>query len=87
MPYWGMAKIRPSDPMQLAKLVGDIATGQVQDTSPSPSISDELRAYMSALGKVGGKKGGERRARVLSKKRLKEIAQHGAKARWAKKHP
>lgn len=83
MSYWGMAKPRPSDPMQLAKSVADEAIARAE----SPAISEQLRVYMRALGKIGGKKGGERRAQVLSKNRRKEIAQAAAKARWGKKHP
>mgnify|MGYP001587983458 CR=1 FL=1 len=73
--------------MQLAKLVGDIATGQIQDipqnkASPTP---DEIRRVMSALGKIGGPKGGQARAKKLSKKRKSEIAKKAAIARWAEK--
>ena len=75
---------RPADPMQLAKLVGDIATGQIQDKEPEPVSADEVRRVMSALGKMGGTKGGEARAKSLSKKRRSEIASQAAKARWKK---
>jgi hypothetical protein len=27
---------RPRDPVQLAKLIGDIATGQIEEAPPSP---------------------------------------------------
>jgi hypothetical protein len=37
-----------------------------------------------ALGKLGGSKGGTRRAEKLSPERKREIAQKAAKARWAK---
>ena len=40
-----------------------------------------------ALGRLGGKKGGPARAKKLSKKRLSQIAQKAAKARWSKKPP
>ena len=77
---------RPSDPMQLAKLIGDIATGQVKDEQPSPPpTSEDIRRVMSALGKIGGPKGGVARAESLSKKRRVEIAAKAAKARWKKR--
>ena len=38
-----------------------------------------------ALGKLGGLKGGPARAKSLSSKRRKEIAQKAAKSRWKKK--
>lgn len=37
-----------------------------------------------ALGRLGGAVGGRRRAEALDDDRKKEIAQQGAKARWAK---
>lgn len=76
---------RPSDPLSLAKLVGDIATGQIKDEKPAAPTTDEIRRVMSALGKIGGPKGGAARAESLSKKRRIEIAAKAAKARW-KKH-
>lgn len=84
MPYWRMAKPRPDDFMQNAKLIGDIATGQSVDV-PRESLDEKVRAYMSALGKIGGKKGGKARKRALSKKRRIEIARLGAKVRWSSK--
>jgi len=39
-----------------------------------------------SLGKLGGLKGGPARAKKLSSKRRKEIAQKAAKTRWAKKN-
>jgi hypothetical protein len=78
-----MAKKRPTDPMQLAKLIGDIATGQIED-SPAPT-ADELRRVMSALGKRGGPKGGKARAAHLTKAQRVKIARKAAKARWRKR--
>lgn len=36
------------------------------------------------LSKLGASKGGKERAKTLSRKRRKAIAQQGAKARWGK---
>ena len=74
-------KQRPKDPMQLAKLVRDIATGQTRDEQPT---QDEMRRVMSALGKIGGPRGGRARADSLSKKRRVSIAKMAAAARWSK---
>lgn len=71
---------RPSDPMQLAKLIGDQATGQTE-TPPAPT-ADEISRVMAALGRIGGQKGGPARANALSKKQRREIASRAAKARW-----
>jgi hypothetical protein len=38
-----------------------------------------------ALGRLGGKKGGPARAKKLSAKKRKQIAQKAAQARWAAK--
>ena len=70
---------RPRDPIQLAKLIGDIATGQVQDTPTPP----ETQA--AAAGRRGGLKGGKARAASLSPRKRKAIAKKAAAARW--KHP
>ena len=74
-----MAKL-PKDPMQLGKAIGDIATGQ-PEAAPT---QDELRRVMSALGKIGGPRGGKARAKSLSPARRAQIAKKAAKARWRK---
>ena len=91
MPYLGMVKPkralpRPKDPMQLAKLVGDIATEQVKDQQESElPTPDEVRRVMSALGRIGGPKGGKARAESLSAKQRSKIAKNAALSRWNKK--
>jgi hypothetical protein len=64
---------RPRDPIQLGKLVVDIATGQVEDRAP---------AHEESPGAKLAKKGGKARAAKLSAKRRREIAQQAAQARW-----
>tara|TARA_R110002020_G_scaffold223361_1_gene432427 strand:+ start:325 stop:507 length:183 start_codon:yes stop_codon:yes gene_type:complete len=44
------------------------------------NVPQEVRDYMSKLGK----KGGSNRAKSTTKKRRQEIASAGAKARWDK---
>jgi hypothetical protein len=70
-------KKRPRDPIQLAKLIGDIATGQVEDRE-----QDKRNPAAVALGKLGGAKGGKARADKLTKERRSEIASKAAKVRW-----
>jgi hypothetical protein len=72
---------RPRDPNQLAKLIADIAAGNVEDM---PILDDgrDLAAVM--LGRRGGLKGGRVRAEKLSPERRREIAKLAAAARWAK---
>ena len=72
-------KKRPRDPLQLAKLIGDIATGQVQDAE-----DDGKDAGMSELGRKGGLKGGKARAERMTPAQRREAAQKAAAARWGK---
>ena len=65
--------------MQLAKLIGDIATGQVQDV-----VEDGKNPHAIARGKLGGLKGGKSRADKLSPEQRKKIARIAATARWKK---
>jgi len=71
---------RPRDPVQLAKLILDIAIGE--KTDPSPHEGKNPAAV--ALGRLGGLKGGNARAASLSDKRKSEIGKTAAKARWKK---
>jgi hypothetical protein len=72
---------RPRDPIQLAKLIGDIATGQIEDSTPEPS-NDGKNPAAIALGKLGASKGGDARAKRLSSERRSEIAKQAAVKRW-----
>lgn len=69
---------RPRDPNQLAKLIGDIATGQVVDAVDDGK--DETAAAM-------GRKGGPARARSLTPEQRSEIARKAAVTRWGKRKP
>lgn len=71
---------RPRDPLALAKLIGDIATGQVEDREPESGKNPAA----VALGRLGGQKGGKARAAKLSPKKRSQIARKAAAARWAK---
>lgn len=68
---------RPRDPLQLAKLIGDIATGQTTDT-----VDDGKNPAAVALGRLGGAKGGKARAEALSPTKRKAIAKKAAQKRW-----
>lgn len=72
---------RPRDPNQLAKLIADIATGEVQDTK----TDDGKDPAAVSLGRRGGLKGGKARAKSLSAKKRQEIARKAAKSRWKKR--
>jgi len=72
---------RPRDSNQLAKLVAEIATGEVEDKVVTEDGRD-LAAVL--LGRRGGLKGGKARAKSLSPQRRAEIAAKAARARWGK---
>jgi hypothetical protein len=72
---------RPRDPAQLAKLMIDIASGEVEDRKPAPSLEGKDAAAVS-LGRRGGLKGGRARAAKMPPERRAEIARKAAKARW-----
>jgi len=71
---------RPRHPLALAKLIGDIATGQIEDRQ-----EDTRNPAAVALGHLGGIRGGKARAVKLSKKRRTDIAKKAAAARWARR--
>ena len=67
---------RPRDFSQAAKLVIDVATGQVEDRAPTPEEQGKDPAA-AALGR----KGGAARAKALGKRKRAEIARKAAKSR------
>ncbi len=67
---------RPRDPIQLGKLIGDIATGHVEDR-----VEDGKNPAAVELGRLGGLKGGKARAESLSSERRTEIARNAAGCR------
>jgi hypothetical protein len=68
---------RPRDFSQAAKLVVDIASGQMEDREPTP----EERGVDPAASAMG-KKGGPARAASLTPERRAEIAKKAAAKRW-----
>jgi hypothetical protein len=66
---------RPRDPLQLAKLIGDIATGQAEDPIPTPAQVKASKA---------GKAGGRARSVALTPQQKSDIARAAASARWKK---
>ena len=69
-------KKRPRDISQRAKLIVDIATGEVEEPQSTPT---EKRASKA------GKKGGPARARALTSEQRSDIARLAAEARWKKR--
>lgn len=74
-------KKRPRDVSQRARLIVEIATGQVEDRSEN----EGKNVHAVALGRLGGQKGGKARAEKLTAEQRRESARKAAQARWAKK--
>lgn len=72
-------------PTELAADQTDRDSGKRRIENLAPPTVDEIRKVMSALGRLGGPKGGEARAAKLSKRRRVQIAKEAASARWRKK--
>jgi hypothetical protein len=66
---------RPRDPIQLGKLIVDIATGQVEEPEETP-VAKRARA--------AGRMSGPARAKKLTPQERSEIASLAAAARWKK---
>ena len=74
---------RPRDPFQLAKLIGDISTRQIEDEDPNKGKNPAA----VALGRLGGLKGGKVRASRLTESKRKSSAVKAANVRWSKTKP
>jgi len=71
MPRKRQTPARPRDLNELAFRVGQIATGQAEDTPPEPLNGSATKR-------------GEARAAKLTPEQRKKIAKKAAKARWGK---
>lgn len=72
---------RPRDPNQLAKMIVDLSTGEIEENDPD---KDKNPAAVER-GKLGGQKGGPARSIALTPERRKEIARKAAASRWESK--
>jgi hypothetical protein len=70
----------PKNSNRLAAKIVQLSTEELPEAH---AIS--LSAYFSQIGRTGGLKGGKARAKKLSPRKRKEIAQKAAKARWKRK--
>jgi hypothetical protein len=74
----------PRDINQWARhMVEQSTASETEPTATAPAIDPTaLSAYMSALGRKGGKASGERRMQNLSEQQRRDIASRAARARW-----
>lgn len=70
---------RPRDPNQLAKLIVDVATGEIEDREPTPEEQGKSAAAVDR-----GRAGGAARAVNVAPERRAEIARKAAESRWKK---
>jgi hypothetical protein len=70
----------PRDINELGKAIVDLSTGDRE-----PEQVPEKNPHAQALGRLGGSKGGQQRAKNLSATKRKQIARKAAQARWSKK--
>lgn len=71
---------RPRDPAQLAKLIGDIATGEIENLDNK----EQAEEHAVARGVKSGLKGGKARAAALKPDQRIDIAREAVIARWKK---
>jgi hypothetical protein len=71
----------PADPNRRAKATVDAIDAILGDAEADAPAKDPERV---ARGKLGGAKGGKKRAANLSPERRSEIARKAAAARWSK---
>jgi len=69
---------RPRDTNQLAHMIAQLATGELDDVK----TDDGKDPAAVALGRKGGLKGGKARADSLTPKQRSEIAKKAAASRW-----
>lgn len=76
---------RPRDPNQLAKWIVDQSTSDTPTEQESiPPAPANLSEYMAAIGRKGGKVGGKRRLKTMTKEQRQKVAAKAARARWKK---
>ncbi len=74
MPKGPKGQKRPADVIGTAIKVAKIATGEIEDTAAADGKNKAAQEL--------GRKGGQARAKSLSKKRRSEIARRAAEKRW-----
>ncbi len=75
MPQTPKGHKRPADAIGNAVTVMKIATGEIEESGQTDDGKSKAAVEL-------GRKGGQARAKSLSKARLKAIAKTAAKARW-----
>jgi hypothetical protein len=82
MPRGPRGERRPEDPAQAAVMVVRIATGEVAEELDAAATKKDPVAV--ALGRQGGLRGGDARAKALSPEEKRRIAKKVADVRWGR---
>jgi hypothetical protein len=72
---------RTSDENEIAFQLVQRAT---QEPEPTPAVPSTISEYMAKIGRKGGKIGGKKRLKTMTKEQRTKVAQKAAKARWKK---
>jgi hypothetical protein len=75
---------RPRDPNQLAKMIVDIASGEIEDRDPTPEEQGKDPQAVKR-GRAGGARGGPARAASLSPEERSEAARKAVWGRWSRR--
>jgi hypothetical protein len=78
---------RPTDVNQIAHLLVEMSTQEVETPEPAvskPRVPRAVHRMMQKMGSKGGKIGGKRRMDTMTPEQRREAASLAAKARWAK---
>ena len=75
MPKGPKGQKRPGDVVGAAVMVGKIATGEIEETTKTDDGKNKAAQEL-------GRKGGQARAKSLTKKQRSEIAKKAAAKRW-----
>jgi hypothetical protein len=75
---------KPTDAQENAKQTASQSADAPAPPDPAPPADGKNPAAV-ALGRLGGKKGGDARAKKLTAEQRREIAKKAAEARWKKK--
>jgi hypothetical protein len=74
----------PRDVNQWARHTVEQSTAEPETEAPPAIAPAALSAYMSALGRKGGKIGGKRRMNAMTEPEKSALALKAATARWSK---
>lgn len=82
MPTGPKGQKRPADVIGNAVKVMRIATGEISDPRCEDGPDKEKNPRAVAAGRLGGEKGGKRRAQAMTQEERSAVAKRAAQARW-----